>query len=73
MNTVTRLYMRADEWAKGLSRVRYAALLGMSAGIGVLAVGLLLSDEFPLVQALTMGIVMFSLECAFGAFQTTEE
>ncbi|USZ73307.1 hypothetical protein [Natronosalvus halobius] len=73
MNAVTRLYRRTDEWAKGLSRVRHAALLGTSAGVGVLTVGLLLSGDLPLVQALTMGLVMFSLECAFGAFQTTEE
>ncbi|MFC7232780.1 hypothetical protein ACFQMM_18125 [Saliphagus sp. GCM10025308] len=73
MNAVTRLYRRTDEWAKGLSHVQYAALLGMSAGVGVLVVGVTLSDEFLLVQALTMGLVMFSLECVFGKYQTTGE
>lgn len=73
MNAVKALYNRADDWAKGLSRASYAALLGLSAGIGVLVVNLLLSVEFALIQALTMALVMFSLECVFGIHQTTEE
>jgi len=62
------LYERADEWARGLSRGRYAALLGASAGVGVLAVGLALSGDVLLVRALTMALVMFGLEYTFGAF-----
>ena len=72
MVPVRRVYNQADHWARDLSRARYAALLGASAAIGVLIVGLLLSQEFYLVQSLTMGVVMFALEFAFGKFQTTE-
>ena len=68
MTTVKGLYDRADEWSRGLSRGRYAAVLGASAGVGVLAVGLLLSGDLILVRALTMALVMFGLEYAFGAF-----
>ncbi len=72
MATVRRLFRRADQWARGLSRTRYAALLGASAAIGVLTVGLLISQEVLLVQALTMGGVMFALEVTFGQFQGTD-
>ncbi|WP_227355159.1 hypothetical protein [Haladaptatus salinisoli] len=73
MAAVKRLYNRTDEWLRGLSRVRYAIFLGTSGGVGVLAAGLLLGDEFFLVQALTMALVVFGLECAFGLHQTTDE
>ena len=72
MVPVKRYYNQVDNWARDLSRARYAAFLGVSAAIGVLIVGLLLSQEFFLVQAVTMGVVMFALEFAFGKFQTTE-
>jgi len=62
------LYARTDEWARGLSRGRYAVLLGATTGVGVLAVGLVLGGDALLVQALTMALVMFGLEYAFGAF-----
>jgi hypothetical protein len=70
---ITGLYARADEWARGLSRGRYAAVLGASAGGGILAVGLALSGELLLVRALTMAVVMFGLEYAFGAFSGPNE
>ncbi|OAQ53378.1 hypothetical protein HTG_07825 [Natrinema mahii] len=66
MSSVKRLYKRSDTWLRGLSRRRYAAVLGLITGIGVLATGFLLSRELLLVQALTMAVVMFGLECAFG-------
>ncbi|POG54152.1 hypothetical protein [Haloferax marisrubri] len=72
MVPVKKFYNRVDDWARDLSRVRYAALLGASTAIGVLIVGLLLGQEFYLVQAVTMGVVMFALEFAYGKFQTTE-
>jgi len=62
---------QVDRWARELSRTRYAVLLGASAAIGVLLVGFLL-QEFLLLRALTMGVVMFGLEYTFEAFQTTE-
>ena len=66
--TISGLYDHADEWARGLSRGQYAAVLGASAGSGVLAIGLVLGGEFRLVRALTMALVMFGLEYVFGAF-----
>ncbi|ELY82444.1 hypothetical protein [Natrinema pallidum] len=66
MGGVKRLYDRTDAWLRGLSRGRYAAVLGLATGIGVLAVGFLLSRDLLLVQAVTMALVMFGLECAFG-------
>ncbi|OYR40168.1 MULTISPECIES: hypothetical protein [unclassified Halorubrum] len=68
MTAIRGLYERVDEWARGLSRGRYAALLGASAGVGVLAVGRALSGDVLLVRALTMALVMFGLEYTFGAF-----
>ncbi|GAB3702065.1 hypothetical protein [Halorubrum pallidum] len=73
MDTAKRLYDRGDEWVRGLSRGRYAALLGASAAGGVLVVGVLLSGEVLLARALTMALVMFGLEYAFGAFQPSED
>jgi hypothetical protein len=72
MNTIKRLYSRADSWLRGLSRVPYAFVLGTSAGGGVLVVGLLLSKEFVFVEAITMALVTFGLECVFGLHQTAE-
>ncbi|WP_338730044.1 hypothetical protein [Haladaptatus sp. DJG-WS-42] len=47
--------------------------MGFSGGIGVLIAGLLLNTEFFLVQALTVAVVMFGLEYAFGLNQPTGE
>ena len=63
---------QVDRWARDLSHTRYAVLLGASAAIGVLVIGFLLLQEFLLLRALTMGVVMFGLEYTFGAFQTTD-
>ncbi len=68
VTAITGLYDRVDGWARGLSRGRYAALLGGSAGVGVLAVGLVLNGDLLVVRALTMALVMFGLEYTFGAF-----
>ena len=73
MDAVRRQYNRVDNWARNLSRARYAALLGASSAVGVLSIGLLLSEDVLLAQALTMGVVMFALEVTFGTFQTAEE
>jgi hypothetical protein len=67
-----RLYDRGDALLKNLSRGAYAVFLGASTGVGVLVAGLLVSRELLLVQALTVGLVMFGLECAFGLHQTTD-
>ena len=59
-----QLYRRADDWARGLSRFRYAVLAGVIATTTLLSVGLLL-DITTTVQAVTMGVTMAALYYAF--------
>ena len=73
MISIRRLFNRVDQWARNLSRAQYAVFLGASAAIGVLIVGLLLSEELYVIQAFTMGVVLLVLEYAFGKFQSTEK
>lgn len=73
MKILRRLYNQIDQWAKGLSRFRYAVFLGSSAAFGVLVVGLLLGEGLYVLQAFTMGVVLLVLEYTFGEFQMTEE
>ncbi len=68
-----RLYNQCDEWLRNLSRGQYTVFLGVSGSVGVLVAGLLVNQELFIVQALTMVLVMFGLECAFGLHQKTEE
>ncbi|ELY65679.1 hypothetical protein [Natrinema versiforme] len=72
MGPVNRLYDRSDTWLRGLSQRSYAAFLGAATGLGVLVIGLV-TGELLLVRALTMALVMFGLESAFGLWQTTDE
>ncbi len=72
MTSVKRLYNRSDAWLQGLPQGKYAAFLGLAGGVGILIAGYLLSDEFILIQALTMAVVLFSMEYAFGLHQTAE-
>ncbi|WP_248516238.1 hypothetical protein [Salinarchaeum laminariae] len=72
MGAVKRLYARSDEWARGLSRGRYAALLAVAAATGVFVVGVALSGELPVVSALTMGFVLGGLEYGFGWWQDSD-
>ncbi|WP_267640553.1 hypothetical protein [Haloarchaeobius amylolyticus] len=66
------LYHRVDRWLRGLPRYQYALFFGLSGGVGVLLAGLLVSDEFLILQAGTMALVMFGLEAVFGLHQTGE-
>ncbi|WP_423997832.1 hypothetical protein [Halorubrum trapanicum] len=59
-----QLYRRLDDWARGLSRLRYALLTGVIVTASVLAVGVLL-DTTTTVQAVTMGVTMAALYYAF--------
>ncbi|PHQ45371.1 hypothetical protein DJ68_13220 [Halorubrum sp. C3] len=59
-----QLYRRLDDWARGLSRLRYALLTGVIVTASVLAVGVLL-DTTTTVQAVTMGVTMAVLYYAF--------
>jgi len=73
MVTAKGLYDSGDGWVRGLSRGRYAALLGASAAVGVLGVGVLLNGEILLARALTMALVMFGLEYTFEAFRPSDD
>ncbi|GAA0533743.1 hypothetical protein ABNG02_09295 [Halorubrum ejinorense] len=57
MTSPRQLYRRADDWARGLSRVRYALLTGIVASASVLGVGVVL-DTSTTVYAVTMGVTM---------------
>ena len=57
MASPRQLYRRADDWARGLSRVRYALLTGAVVTASVLGVGVLL-DTSTMVYAVTMGVTM---------------
>ncbi|MDV7349495.1 hypothetical protein R3751_06850 [Halorubrum distributum] len=59
-----QLYRRLDDWARGLSRLRYALLTGVIVTASVLGVGVLL-DATTTVQAVTMGVTMAALYYAF--------
>ena len=61
-----KLYRRLDDWARGLSRLRYALLTGAVVTASVLSVGVLL-DTSTTVQAVTMGVTMAALYYAFDA------
>ena len=61
-----QLYRRADDWARGLSRVRYALLTGIVASASVLGVGVVL-DTSTTVYAVTMGVTMAALYYATDA------
>lgn len=57
MDGPRQLYRRADDWARGLSRLRYALLAGVLVTASVLAVGVALGESTT-VYAVTMGVVM---------------
>ena len=59
-----QLYRRADDWARGLSRFRYALVAGVIVTTTLLSVGVLL-DITTTVQAVTMGVTMAVLYYAF--------
>lgn len=64
MDTTTQLYHRLDEWARGLSRLRYAALIGVISASSVLLVGTLVGGSTT-IEAITMGLTLAILFYAF--------
>ncbi|ELZ61572.1 MULTISPECIES: hypothetical protein [Halorubrum] len=52
-----QLYRRADDWARGLSRLRYALFTGVVVVASVLAVGVVLGTSTT-VYAFSMGVTM---------------
>ncbi|WP_096392955.1 hypothetical protein [Halorubrum trapanicum] len=64
MTSPRTLYRRLDDWARGLSRLRYALLAGVIVTTTLLSVGILL-DITTTVQAVTMGVTMTGLYYAF--------
>ena len=73
MVSLKRFYSRTDAWLRDLSRGPYAVFIGISAGLSMLAVSLLVGAEFPYARALTMALVFFSLEYVTGAWQKNAE
>ena len=59
-----QLYRRADDWARGLSRFRYALVAGVIVTTTLLSVGVLL-DVTTTVQAVTMGVTLAALYYLF--------
>ena len=59
-----QLYRRLDDWARDLSRFRYALLTGVIVTTTLLSVGVVL-DITTTVQAVTMGVTMAALYYAF--------
>lgn len=59
-----QLYRRADDWARGLSRFRYALLAGVIVTTTLLSVGVLL-DVTTTVQAVATGVTMAALYYTF--------
>ena len=57
MDGPRRLYRRLDDWARGLSRLRYALLAGVLVAVSVLAVGVVLRESTT-VYAAAMGVTM---------------
>jgi hypothetical protein len=50
-----QLYRHLDDWARNLSRARYAGLQGILSAVIMFTVGMLLSESL-LVEAVAMGI-----------------
>ena len=50
-------YRKVDAWARGLSRVGYAALAGVLSAVVMLLLGVLLRESL-IVEAVTMGLSM---------------
>ncbi|AGB17677.1 hypothetical protein Halru_3111 [Halovivax ruber XH-70] len=71
--SLKRFYSRTDAWLRGLPRGPYAVFIGISAGLGWLAVSLLLGAEFPYAGAFTIAIVLFTLELVTGSWQNSAE
>jgi hypothetical protein len=57
MDVLRSAYRRFDEWARGLSRVRYALLGGALTGLVVLALTVILGDVL-VVDAAMMAVGM---------------
>ena len=57
MSTARRLYGRVEEWARNLSRLKYALVVGLTTAIGILVISSALR-EARLFDAVLMGITM---------------
>lgn len=68
MSTTKQLYHRVDEWARNLSRLRYATLVGVISLSSYLLVGALLGESVT-IEAFTMGLTLAILFYAFNPNQ----
>ncbi len=57
MSTARRLYRRLDEWIRGLSRIQYASLAGITSAIVLFVFGTLVGESLSF-EAVAMGISM---------------
>ncbi len=70
MNNTRQLYHRFDEWARNLSRMRYAAFIGAVSASSYMLVGVLFGENVTL-KAFTMGFTMAILFYASNPNQQT--
>ncbi len=54
---MSQLYDRLDEWARDLSRARYAGIAGVLSAVTMLLVGMILRESL-LVETIAMGVSM---------------
>jgi hypothetical protein len=57
MSSIKQLYQRFDAWARGLSRIGYAAFAGVGSALSYLLVGVLFGESVA-IEAVVMGFTM---------------
>jgi hypothetical protein len=62
---LSRLYIRAEEWARTQSRSGYALLVGVVSAVGMLVVSPLFTD-IGILHAVSLGIMMTIVNYAFA-------
>lgn len=72
MGKIRQAYRRLDEWMWGLSRGKYALLIGFTAALGVLAVGIVFK-EINQFFAVGIGLTLGILNYIFNPNQRDEE
>ena len=65
MSELRKLYRRVDEWARNLSRIKYAVCVGVISTLSYSLVGTLFDDSVT-IEAVTMGLTLAVLFYAFN-------
>ena len=68
MSDIKHQYHRLDEWMRSLSRIQYAALIGLTSALSVLAIGTLMSGSVTF-EAVAMGLSMIIVYYAWNPNQ----